>query len=117
METQASSHEETPVRLHYIDWLRVLAILGVFLFHAVHPFDATDWHIKNADQSILVTLVFVIFLYPWGMPLFFQLSGAGSWFALRKRTGRQFARERTLRLLVPFLIGSALFMPLQAWLE
>jgi len=24
-------------RLHYLDWLRVLAILMVFLFHAVHP--------------------------------------------------------------------------------
>jgi peptidoglycan/LPS O-acetylase OafA/YrhL len=79
------------VRLHYLDWLRVLAILGVFLFHAVHPFDATDWHIKNAEQSLVVTLVFVVFLYPWGMPLFFLLSGAGSRFALRRRTGRQYA--------------------------
>ena len=36
-------------RLHYLDWLRVLLILGVFLYHAVHPFDsAVDWHIKNA---------------------------------------------------------------------
>jgi len=27
------------VRLHYLDWLQVLAVLGVFLFHAGHPFD------------------------------------------------------------------------------
>jgi len=105
------------VRLHYLDWLRVLAILGVFLFHAVHPFDATDWHIKNADQSLTVTLVFVIFLYPWGMPLFFLLSGAGSWFALRRRTWHQYAAERTMRLFIPFLIGSILFQPLQVYLE
>jgi len=105
------------VRLHYLDWLRVLAILGVFLFHAVHPFDATDWHIKNADQSLTVTLVFVIFLYVWGMPLFFLLSGAGSWFALRRRTWRQYAAERTMRLFIPFLIGSILFHPLQVYLE
>jgi len=35
--------EERPgdksVRLHYLDWLQVLAVLGVFLFHAGHPFD------------------------------------------------------------------------------
>jgi peptidoglycan/LPS O-acetylase OafA/YrhL len=105
------------VRLHYLDWLRVLAILGVFLFHAVHPFDVTDWHIKNTEQSMLVTLVFVIFLYPWGMPLFFLLSGAGSWFALRRRTWRQYASERTRRLFIPFLIGSILFSPLQAYIE
>ncbi len=106
-----------PARLHYLDWLRVLAILGVFLFHAVHPFDATDWHIKNADQSLIVTLVFVIFLYPWGMPLFFLLSGAGSWFALRRRTWRQYARERIMRLFIPLLIGAILFTPLQAYIE
>jgi glucan biosynthesis protein C len=105
------------VRLHYLDWLRVLAILGVFLFHAVHPFDATDWHIKNAEQSLLVTLVFVIFLYPWGMPLFFLLSGAGSWFALRRRTWRQYANERLIRLFIPLLIGAILFTPLQAYIE
>jgi len=29
-------------RLYYLDWLRVLAIFGVFLYHAVHPFDAGD---------------------------------------------------------------------------
>ena len=45
-------------------------------------------HIKNAQQSIVVTLVFVVFLYPWGTPLFFLLSGAGSWFALRRRRAR-----------------------------
>jgi hypothetical protein len=40
-------------RIHYLDWLRVLALLGVFLYHAVHPFDTLDWHVKNADQSQL----------------------------------------------------------------
>jgi peptidoglycan/LPS O-acetylase OafA/YrhL len=105
------------VRLHYLDWLRVLAILGVFLFHAVHPFDATDWHIKNAEQSLVVTLVFVVFLYPWGMPLFFLLAGAGSRFALQRRTGRQYASERVTRLLIPFLIGSILFSPIQLYFE
>jgi peptidoglycan/LPS O-acetylase OafA/YrhL len=113
----ADRANQKSVRLHYLDWLRVLAILGVFIFHAVHPFDATDWHIKNGDQSLIVTLVFVIFLYPWGMPLFFLLSGAGSWFALRRRTWRQFVKERTMRLFIPFLIGSVLFLPLQAYLE
>ncbi|MGD8969135.1 MAG: hypothetical protein PVI07_16630, partial [Anaerolineae bacterium] len=56
---QQGSSSGRSARLHYIDWLRVLAILGVFLFHAVHPFDATPWHIKNADTSLVVTLVFV----------------------------------------------------------
>lgn len=122
MQNSTSAPQSEPtgaksVRLHYLDWLRVLAIIGVFLFHAVHPFDATDWHIKNGDQSLLVTLVFVIFLYPWGMPLFFLLSGAGSWYALRRRTWRQYANERVMRLFIPLLIGAILFTPLQAYIE
>ena len=108
--------EEKSVRLHYLDWLRVLAILGVFLFHAVHPFDMFTWEIKNAEQSVAVTL-FIVFLGPWGMPLFFLLSGVGSWFALRKRTGSQYIRERVYRLLIPFIVGSLLLSPMQLYFQ
>ena len=103
-------------RLHYLDWLRVLAILGVIVFHAVHPFDHIPWHIKDPKPSVPVTL-FIISLYPWGMPLFFLISGAGSWFALRRRTGRQYASERVTRLLVPFLVGSLILTPIMAYYE
>jgi peptidoglycan/LPS O-acetylase OafA/YrhL len=114
--SQTGVHAERSTRLHYLDWLRVLAILGVFLFHAVHPFDMFPWEIKNAEQSVLVTL-FIVFLGPWGMPLFFMLSGAGTWFALRKRSGRQYLRERIYRLLIPFLVGSLLLSPIQLYFQ
>ena len=106
-----SAHSEstsrTSTRLHYLDWLGVLAILGVFVFHAVHPFDTIDWEIKNAEKSVIISL-FIIFFAVWGMPLFFLLAGAGSQFALRRRTGRQYASERIKRLLIPFIVGSIL---------
>ena len=76
-ESQTEQSNKKSVRLNYLDWLRVLAILGVFLFHAVHPFDMFPWEIKNAEQSVAVTL-FIVFLALWGMPLFFLLSGVGS---------------------------------------
>ena len=42
-------------RLYYLDWLQVLAVLGVFLFHAFHPFDALfDWHIKSEESLHLM---------------------------------------------------------------
>jgi glucan biosynthesis protein C len=115
-DAQAQRSSEKSVRLHYLDWLRVLAILGVFLFHAVHPFDMFPWEIKNAEQSVAVTL-FIVFLGPWGMPLFFLVSGTGSWFALRRRTGRQYAGERIQRLLIPFIIGSILLSPIQLYFQ
>ena len=113
---QSERSSEKSTRLHYLDWLRVLATLGVFLFHAVHPFDAFDWEIKNAEQSMLVTL-FIVFLAPWGMPFFYLMAGTSSWFALRRRTGRQYTIERVKRLLIPFIVGSILLSPIQFYFE
>jgi hypothetical protein len=48
----AEHPESKATRLHYLDWLQVLAILGVFTFHAVHPFDElSDWMVKNDDSG------------------------------------------------------------------
>jgi len=109
-------NDQSTTRLHWLDWLRVIAILGVFLFHAVHPFDVTDWHIKNAEQSDLVT-VFIVFLFPWGMPFFFLLAGAGSRLALRRRSAGAFARERVQRLLLPYIGGAIVLMPVMLYFE
>jgi peptidoglycan/LPS O-acetylase OafA/YrhL len=115
--TQQEASTEKSARLHYLDWLQVLAILGVFLFHAVHPFDDLfDWHIKNAESSIVVNF-FVGFFGSWGMPFFFLMAGVTSWFSLRRRTAGRYVRERVTRLLIPFILGSILLTPIQAYYE
>jgi peptidoglycan/LPS O-acetylase OafA/YrhL len=104
-------------RLYYLDWLRVILIFGVFLFHALHPFDALlFWHIKNAEQSGAITTILLL-IGPWGMPLFFLVAGAGSMFALRRRSNRQYISERVNRLLIPFIVGTILLTPFQKYLE
>ena len=108
---------EKSARLHYLDWLQVLAILGVFLFHAVHPFDDLfDWHIKNTETSTVLNF-FVGFFNLWGMPFFFLMAGTTSWFSLRRRTAGRYIRERVTRLLIPFIIGSIVLTPIQAYYE
>jgi len=120
MQGQAASRETggTPVavRLYYLDWLRVLAILMVFLFHAVHVFDFGSWQIKNAEQSEIITIILTL-LSLWGMPFFFLVAGTASWFALQRRTAGQYAAERFKRLLIPYIVGSLLFSPIQYYLE
>lgn len=103
-------------RLPYLDWLRVIAILGVFLVHATCVFNDIDFNIKNAEQSSALT-TFGAFFYPWGMPLVFLIAGTGSWFALQRRTPGQYARERFYRLLIPFIAGSLLLAPLARYFE
>jgi glucan biosynthesis protein C len=111
-----TSTPQESIRLHYLDWLRVLAIFMVFLFHAVHPFDFGDWQIKNLEQSEIITIILTL-LGLWGMPFFFLVAGAASWFALERRTARQYISERFKRLLIPFVVGSALFSPIQMYME
>jgi len=116
MEDRTAAHDRaSTTRLHYLDWLRVLAIFMVFVFHAIHVFDFGGWQIKNAEQSELITVILTL-LSLWGMPFFFLVAGAASWFALLRRTPRQYLSERLKRLAIPFVVGSLLFSPLQYYL-
>jgi len=114
--TQSVQPNQKSVRLHYIDWVRLLATLGVFLYHATRPFSNLEGFIKNDEVSTVVTVIFLILLGPFGMPLFFMMAGASSRFALMRRTGRQFAIERIKRLAIPFVVGSILLTPLQIYM-
>jgi surface polysaccharide O-acyltransferase-like enzyme len=103
-------------RIHYLDRLRVLALLGVFAYHAVHPFDTLEWHVKNAEQSEVITAL-MVFVSPWGMGLFFLLAGSGAFFSLRSRSAAGYAAERLSRLLVPLLIVWTFLGPVQGFIE
>jgi glucan biosynthesis protein C len=112
----AAGTPAAPARLHYLDSLRVLAVATVFVFHAFRPFNISDWQVMN-DQTSPVAIAFEALVGPWGMPFFFLLSGAGTWFALRRRTPRQYVLERVTRLLVPYLLGCLLLTPIQGYFD
>jgi glucans biosynthesis protein C len=103
-------------RLHWIDWLRVGAIGGILIFHSLRPFSSEGWHVTNAQTSELLAVV-TAFFWTFGLAVLFLLAGVGVRFALRKRTWRVFLRERTARLLVPFVVGTLLLAPTQAFIE
>ena len=62
-------------REHEIDWLRVLAMGGMFLFHCARFFDPVVWLAKN-EQTDQTIFLFVLFTMQWMMPLLFVLSGS-----------------------------------------
>ena len=104
-------------RQHYVDWLRVIATIGIFLFHNSRPYDDGDWHVKNAQLSPGATQ-FVEFMNIWMMPLFFVLSGAAVYYSLRSRNGGSFLKERFFRIMVPwFITGIFVMSPPQVYLE
>ena len=102
-------------RRYDIDWLRVFAIVMVFFFHNARFYDPYPWHVKNAEQSFGMFL-FVALLHSWIMPLFFLLSGVGSWYAMKSRTAGRYLRERIFRLLVPlYTVGIFILLPPQLY--
>ena len=103
-------------RQHYLDWLRVIATIGVFLYHASRVYAYGDFQIKNAVTSPGATQ-FADFMSIWQMPLFFVLSGAAVYYSLKSRDGGSFLKERFLRIMVPwFVTGVFVMAPPQVYL-
>jgi len=104
-------------RQYYIDWLRILLIISVFLFHIGMIFNTWGWHIKNDVQYKGALWYIMVFMHYWRMPLLFLISGAGTWFALGKRSSSQYLGERFRRLIIPFLAGIFILVPVQVYIE
>jgi peptidoglycan/LPS O-acetylase OafA/YrhL len=103
-------------RWYYLDWLRVFALLTVFLFHNTKIFNYDDWYIKNDQLNWAMTL-FDRFFELWGMPLFFVISAVGIYFSLNKRKNGQFLAERFKRLFIPLLLGIFVLSPPVMYIE
>lgn len=104
-------------RLLWVDWLRLIALAGVFAIHVAEVFNPWDeWHITSPRRSRLVGEA-VVLMAPWIMPLFMLLAGVAAWYSLERRTNRAFVRERLTRLLVPLVVGVLVLVPPQVWLE
>jgi len=98
-----------------LDWLRVLAILTVFVAHCGRFFDTAGWHVKNRTTYPSMDL-WAGLLVTWLMPLLFLISGASVYFALRKGAAR-FVRDRAMRLLLPLVVGIFTHVILAVYLE
>ncbi len=104
------------IRRHDLDWLRVLAILTVFIFHSGRFFDQGGWHVKNSTTYLGVQ-IWTTFLANWLMPLIFVISGASLFYALSSRRVGKFVNDKVLRLLVPLVVGIFTHIMFQVYLE
>jgi glucan biosynthesis protein C len=107
---------ENPTRQYYLDWIRLVTIILVFLFHCGRFFDSDDWHVKNAATSGTAD-VLSFFMVQWMMPLFFFISGASTWLALQSKSSSTFINDRIKRILVPLVFGILILSPHQVYFE
>ena len=57
-----------------------------------------------------------MFFSPYFMPLLVVLAGISTKYALQKRTIKEYFIERVKKLLIPFLFGTIVFMPVMPYL-
>lgn len=103
-------------RKYFIDNLRILSILILFPFHGAMCFLSegySAYYIYGGELSGLKYLELAV--YPWWMSLLFALAGASTYFALKRRSVAEYAKERALRLFVPFVSGILLWVPIQSY--
>ena len=108
----------TAERRYDIDWLRVIAIGLLLIYHIGIVFQ--PWAVLigffQSQKSLEGLWVPMSILNVWRIPLLFFVSGMGVSFAIRKRNWKQLIAERTRRILLPFLFGVIFIVPLHVFL-
>ncbi len=105
-------------RRHDIDWLRVIAIGFLLIYHIAIVFQPWAMFIGFIRSEELSEGLWkpMTMLNVWRIPLLFYVSGMGVYFAIRKRNWRQLLLERSKRILLPFIFGIAAITPLHMYI-
>ncbi len=105
-------------RRYDIDWLRVIAIGMLLIYHVAiifQPWAVFLGFLQN-DNPLNGLWVPMSILNIWRIPLLFFVSGMGVSFAMQKRDVKQLVLERTKRLFVPLLFGAICIVPLHIFI-
>jgi glucan biosynthesis protein C len=102
------------MRRYDIDWLRVIAIGLLLIYHIAIGFQSWGTMIGfiAAPKSWTALWTPMAMLNVWRIPLLFFVSGMGVYFAMQQRTWKQLITERTMRIWLPFVFGMFAIVPL-----
>ncbi len=105
-------------RRYDIDWLRVIAIALLLLYHVAIGFQKWGLMIGfiTNDTSIDGIWPPMTMLNVWRIPLLFFVSGMGVYFAIQKRNWKQLLKERSIRIFIPYVFGILTIVPIHMYL-
>jgi peptidoglycan/LPS O-acetylase OafA/YrhL len=98
-------------RNYFIDNIRWMAIFLLFPFHSLIIYNTFDEgnYIRGPENAILSNIISSY--WPWFMPLLFAVSGISAFYALQKRTKKEFIIDRIKKLFVPLFFGILFICP------
>ncbi len=104
----------TTERRYDIDWLRVIAIGLLLIYHIAIVFQPWALFIGfiKSEKSLESIWIPMTMLNVWRIPLLFFVSGMGLYFAMKKRNWKELILERSKRILLPFVFGVLAIAPL-----
>lgn len=107
-------------RLYYIDWLRVLVVLSLIFYHSALTYtELGNIYIRTPlhDARGLPFLIIAAPLRSFFMTLLFFVSGVAAYYSLKYRGNHKFIGERIRKVLIPFLLGTLILCPIQAYFK
>jgi len=108
----------TTERRYDIDWLRVIAIGLLLIYHIAIIFQPWAMFIGfiRSEEALEGLWKPMTMLNVWRIPLLFFVSGMGLYFAMKKRNWKQLLLERGKRILFPFVFGYFAITPLHMYI-
>ena len=105
-------------RRHDIDWLRVITIALLLIYHIAIIFQPWAMFVGfiRSEQPLEGLWTPMSMLNVWRIPILFFVSGMGLFFAMRKRNWKQLIGERARRILLPLLFGIVAIAPLHMFI-
>lgn len=105
-------------RRYDIDWIRVIAIGLLLIYHIAIGFQPWGMMIafitnKESWGSLWIPMMA---LNVWRIPLLFFVSGMGVYFAMQNRNWKELIKERTFRIWLPFVFGMFCIVPIHLYL-
>jgi len=113
-ENNAPDDGLSPSRRHDVDCLRTLALGLLIIYHVMVSFQpwAPLIGFPRNEPSLEGLGAFMGAVNIWRIPILFLISGMGVRFAMEHRNWKQLLKDRTIRILVPFVSGIFLLGPM-----
>ncbi len=107
---------QAPRRLYFLDWLRIIALALLVLYHVGMYYVSWDFHVKSPFAGPALE-PWMKLSEPWRMGLLFFVSGAASAHLFSGGPSLALVRRRSRQLLWPLLCGVVLLVPPQSYAE